>query len=76
MLLIARRAYKSANRIRRDYKRAMMNLSKGDYIIFFQNDKLTKGEIIEVMPDVVQVITLDHILIYIPKTKIITTCLN
>jgi hypothetical protein len=70
------RAVKNARVIESNYDRAMMRVAVGDQIVYFQGNKMAKGEVIAVLPDLVQVLTLDRHLVYIERSKITAICLS
>jgi hypothetical protein len=70
------RAVKNARIIESNYDSAMMRVVVGDMVVFFQGHKMAKGEVIAVLPDLVQVLTLDRHLVYIERSKITAICLS
>jgi hypothetical protein len=67
---------RNALRIKQNYDSAMMRVVVGDMVVFFQGHKMAKGEVIAVLPDLVQVLTLDRHLVYIERSKITAICLS
>lgn len=67
---------RNALRIKQNYDSAMMRVVVGDMVVFFQDDKMAKGEVINILPDLVQVLTSDRHLVYIERSKITAICIN
>jgi preprotein translocase subunit YajC len=70
------RGNRRAKQIRKDYDSAMMRVVEGDSIVYFVGSQLHKGEVVCVLPDLVQVLTETKVLMYIERSKISAVCLN
>ena len=70
------RASRNLRRMKRNYDRIMIQVNKGDRVVYFQGKQMQSGDVMHVMPDVVQVLTEDKHLIYIERSKITAVCLN
>jgi preprotein translocase subunit YajC len=70
------RGFRNARRMKRNYDSIMFKVTKGDRIVYFQGDSMQSGDVMHVLPDVVQVLTDDKHLIYIERSKIACVCLN